>query len=73
MSNKILNFIKKADDLHDKYNNKNSYDYINKTPTEEELALLEQEVEKRAKEITKKQAPIEWFIDDYRRVYKKRR
>ena len=44
-----------------------------KTPTEEELALLEQEVEKRAKEITKKQAPIEWFIDDYRRVYKKRR
>lgn len=37
MSNKILNFIKKADDLHDKYNNKNSYDYINKTPTEEEL------------------------------------
>ncbi len=44
-----------------------------KTPTEEELALLEQEVEKRAKEITKKQAPIEWFVDDYRRVYKKRR
>lgn len=44
-----------------------------KIPTEEELALLEQEVEKRAKEITKKQAPIEWFIDDYRRVYKKRR
>ena len=44
-----------------------------KTPTEEELALLKQEVEKRAKEITKKQAPIEWFIDDYRRVYKKRR
>ena len=44
-----------------------------KTPTEEELALLEQDVEKRAKEITKKQAPIEWFIDDYRRVYKKRR
>lgn len=44
-----------------------------KTPTEEELTLLEQEVEKRAKEITKKQAPIEWFIDDYRRVYKKRR
>ena len=44
-----------------------------KTPTEEELELLEQEVEKRAKEITKKQAPIEWFVDDYRRVYKKRR
>lgn len=44
-----------------------------KTPTEEELALLEQEVEKRAQEITKKQAPIEWFVDDYRRVYKKRR
>ncbi len=44
-----------------------------KTPTEEELALLEQEIEKRAEAITKKQAPIEWFIEDYRRVYKKRR
>ena len=28
---------------------------------------------KNVKKITKKQAPIEWFVDDYRRVYKKRR
>ena len=44
-----------------------------KTPTEEELAELEKEIEKRAEQITKKQAPIEWFIEDYRRVYKKKR
>lgn len=44
-----------------------------KTPTEEELKELEEEVEKRAEQITKKQAPIEWFIEDYRRVYKKKR
>ena len=37
MANKFWEFLKKKEKFEDKYNNENSEDYINKTPTEEEL------------------------------------
>ena len=37
MVNKFWESLKKVNKLQAKYNNKNSNDYINKTPTEEEL------------------------------------
>lgn len=37
MANKFWEFLKRKEKLDDKYNNVNSEDYINKTPTEEEL------------------------------------
>ena len=44
-----------------------------KIPTDKELILLEEEIEKRASEINSKQDPIEWFLRDYNRAYQKRR
>ena len=43
-----------------------------KEPTEEELQKLQEEIEKRAQQINSKQGPIEWFLKDYQRVYRRR-
>ena len=43
-----------------------------KEPTEEELQELQEEIEKRAQQINSKQGPIEWFLKDYQRVYRRR-
>ncbi len=40
--------------------------------TEEELQKLQEEIEKRAQQINSKQGPIEWFLKDYQRVYRRR-
>ena len=44
-----------------------------KEPTDEEIEQLRLEIEKRAAEINSRENPIEWFVKDYARVYKKRR
>lgn len=44
-----------------------------KTPTQKELNQLAEEIEKRCQEINSKEGPIEWFVKDYTRTYKKRR
>lgn len=42
-----------------------------KQPTEEDLKYLSQEVLERAAQFNAQQSPIDWFIKDYKRVYKK--
>ena len=44
-----------------------------KEPTVEDLKKLKHEIELIVGRINSKQAPIEWFIKDYKRMYQKRR
>ena len=42
-------------------------------PTEEELAELREEIEKRKVQINSRNKPIDWFAHEYNRTYQKRR
>jgi hypothetical protein len=42
-------------------------------PTEEELAELREEIEKRKAQINSRNKPIDWFAQEYNRTYQKRR
>ncbi len=42
------------------------------TPTPREIDLLSAEIESKAKQINAKQNPIDWFVKDYRRSYRRR-
>lgn len=42
-------------------------------PTEEELAELREEIEKRKTQINSRNKPIDWFAQEYNRTYQKRR
>ena len=44
-----------------------------KEPTDEEILELQYEIGVLASRINSKQAPIDWFIKDYKRIYQKRR
>lgn len=44
-----------------------------KEPTDEEIINLQHEIGLISSRINAKQAPIDWFIKDYKRLYKKRR
>lgn len=43
-----------------------------KIPTLGEISELEREIAKKAREINAKQDPIDWFVKDYRRSYRRR-
>lgn len=42
-------------------------------PTEKDIYDLSQEIEKKVNEINSKQEPIEWFVKDYKRTYRRTR
>lgn len=42
-----------------------------KEPTEEELIELKEEIDKKAKEINAKQSPIEYFVKEYQKKYRR--
>ncbi len=44
-----------------------------KQPTDLELAKLENEVQKRAEELNASQYPIDWFLNDCKKIYRKSR
>ncbi len=44
-----------------------------KTPTEEELEELRQDIEEKIRIINEKQKPIEWFAKEYKKVNRRRR
>lgn len=44
-----------------------------RTPTDEEIEALREEIEKKVSEINSKDSPIEWFVKDFNRAYQKRR
>ena len=44
-----------------------------KTPTEKEIERLREEIDKWCQSINSKEGPIEWFVKDYARTYKKKR
>ncbi len=43
-----------------------------KSPTQSEIDSLATEIEQKAREINAKQNPIDWFVKDYRRSYRRR-
>lgn len=44
-----------------------------KTPTDQEIALLEQELREKTNLINSRAKPIEWFTEEFSKVYRKRR
>ena len=43
-----------------------------KEPTEEELEKLKKEIEEKLKMINTREEPIEWFVKEFQRVYRRR-
>ena len=62
--------LRRGADIVDEHALEVCYD---KQPTDKELKLLEQEIERRAIQINAKEKNIEWFLKDYKKNYQKRR
>ena len=62
--------LRRGADIVDEHALEVCYD---KKPTDKELKLLEQEIERRAIQINAKEKSIEWFLKDYKKNYQKRR